>query len=295
MDIYSFADYKVKPDLAIEKLGALLGDGCVHLFLGAGVSQGFGLPGWRPLVARVLDKEGDATFIARLIEMSEREVARLLDSIDDESLEYQQRVHRALYRDVSTDLTEQLQRSPLLLAVAGLITGSCRGRISTVTTYNYDDLLEQYLQMLGYAVCVRTTPHELSTRADVEIQHPHGSLPQHWDGTSMRAKLIFSEKAYRERRAAIDEGWSAGIEHNLYSKLGLFIGLSGDDGAIADVLKRAEQKVSRTETYKGYWLMTPDAFERNSMDVLDVGMCPLKLEAKAMPSYVLRVCQAAAR
>lgn len=292
--LYSYADYERKPMLATEKLGSLLREGCLALFLGAGVSSGFGLPEWKALVARVVDKEDDAEFVKTLASMGEREQARLIDEVDDGTVGYATRVYKALYRDVKSDLMEQLPRSPLLLAVAALITGSCRGRVAAVTTYNFDDLLEQYLSMLGYAVCVRTRPDQLSTRADVEINHPHGLLPQSWDRVSKPQGLVLSEKSYRERRSEIDKGWSAGIEHGLFLKIGLFLGLSGDDSSILDVLKRSRKEIQRSEDYCGYWLMTPTAFSRNAKSIRDVGMCPIRVDREDMASFVLRICQKAA-
>ena len=40
-----------------------------------------------------------------------------------------------------------------------------------------------------------------------------------------------SSRVCGARRALIDEGWANCIVHALYSKIGLFLGLSGDDSA----------------------------------------------------------------
>lgn len=293
--IYSEADYQANPFLATDELGRLLRSGSLRLFLGAGVSSGFGLPEWRALIARVLGREADEAFVASLGTMSEKAQATLIDPVDDGSPQYVRLVQEALYRDVRADLVERLQRSPLLLAVAALVTGGlCRGRVDSVVTYNYDDLLEQYLAMLGYGVCVRIRPDDVSTRAEVEINHPHGWIPQGWDGVSVYEPPLLSERSYRARRAEIDEGWSALVEHGLMSKIGLFLGMSGDDGAILDVLKRTQRHVKRSEDYVGYWLLTPDAFDRNANAVRDVGHCPIRIEKERVPSFVFRICQEAA-
>lgn len=292
--IYSFEDYRHNPFLAADALGSLLRDGALRLFLGAGVSKGFGLPDWRDLIARMLGRDDNPDFMAQLKLMGELEQAKLLDDLDDGSLDYLRKIHTALYRDVESDLARQLQKSPLLLAVAALVTGSHRGRIEAVTTYNFDNVLEQYLSMLGYSHCVRTAPDDLSTRADVAIDHPHGLVPQSWDRTSDLPQPVFSGKAYRHRRVGIDKGWSATINHALQSKIGLFLGLSGDDSAIVDVLSRADEQICRGHDYRGYWLMTPNAFTRNQKSILDVGMCPISIKKEEMPDFVLRVCQRAA-
>ena len=282
--------------LAANDVAGFLADGTLQLFLGAGVSKGFGLPGWHRLVAGILGKADDVAFVDSLKPKSDKDLGKLIDPIDDGTIEYQKKVHAALYpSSVANDLSEQLQRSPLLLAVAGLLTGSCRGRIDRIITYNYDDLLEQYLRMLGYSVCIRTDPIEFSSRADVEINHNNGFLPQAWDKTTLLPEVVLSEKSFRERRSEIDKGWSSYVEHCLDTKNCLFLGLSGDDSAMLDVLKRAHNRIQRRGDYIGYWLMTPDAFLRNSASLLHVGVCPIQIPKEKLPGFIFDVCQIAAK
>jgi hypothetical protein len=291
--IYSYKDYAVKPFLATLALGELLQRSALRLFLGAGASAGFGLPSWKLLLARVLGKDHDAAFLAALEAKSPTDQRRLIDPLDDGSEAYLRLVHSGLYRDAAPDLLAQLQKSPLLLAVAAMMTGLHRGRIDSVITYNYDDLLEQYLRMLGLSVCRRMQPDALSTRADVELNYPHGRLPQAWSAAAA-PPIILSEKSYRARRAEIDQGWPAYVVHGLHAKIALFLGMSGDDASVLDTLKRAQNRVQRADDYTGYWLLTPDAFQRNKDDILEVGMCPIRLEIDEIPKFIFEVCQHAA-
>lgn len=263
------------------------------LFLGAGVSSGFGLPSWIQLIGRILEKTEDATFMEDLSKKSDKDLAKMVDPFDDESPSYVTKVHKALYSQVVPDVSTRLAQSSLLLGVAALMTGSCRGRINCVMTYNYDDLLRQYLRMLGYSVCVRVLPTDLSTWCDVEINHIHGYLPQFEQNGSKGEDLVLSEKSYRKRRAFIGEGWSSYVEKCLYSRIGLFLGLSGDDSTILDILKRAQRGIRRACAYTGYWLMTPDAYARNHQSILDVGMCPICLPVQSFPEFIFGVCEKA--
>ena len=289
----SHADYKDKPFLATDAIGRLLGMSRLNLFLGAGISKGFGLPDWTMLIARILGKDGDAAFVADLRSKSSSDQIQLLDAIDDGGADYFSKIHGALYRDVKSSLLEQLQQSPLLLAVGALVTGSCRGRISVVYTYNYDDLLEQYLRMLGYEVCVRISPTAYSSRADVEINHVHGYLPQSWKRGGPTEDIVLSKKSYRKRNAHIDEGWSAAVENSTYGRTPILMGISGDDDVMHTIFERAKDKIKRNEDYHGYWIMTPDAYARNAATVLDVGMCPIPLPKEDLPNFVFEVCQKA--
>lgn len=293
MSNYGHDDYAEDPFLAVERIGSLLSGGVLRLFLGAGVSSGFGLPQWKMLIARVLSRDTDRDFLGSLPSKSPTDLTKLIDDIDDGSQQYVMKVHEALYRDSTTSLVDQLQRSPLLLSVAALVTGAHRGRIDSVITYNYDDVLEQYLRMLGLAVCPRVRSTDLSTRADVEINYVHGRLPQVWDDSAPLPSIVLSDKSYRAKRARIDEGWSAVVQNVLYSKIGLFLALSGDDSSILDLLERLQSGV-RHEPYNGYWLLTGDAFERNKNAILHVGMCPISIEKEDVPRFICSVCMAAA-
>jgi len=292
-EIFSHQEYWRDPSLALSTLGALLSSSAFCLFLGAGVSTGFGLPGWKGLIARILKKDTDLEFVEELDRRSVKDLPLLLDEIDDGSLGYLERVHEALYRDASADLSDQLMRSPLLLAVAALMAGAHRGRIATVITYNYDDLLEQYLRMLGLSVCSRLRPDVLSTRADVELNYVHGYLPQHWDAPKFTADALVLSNASYIKRAAINSGWSASTENLLHSKLGLFLGLSGDDDSMLVTLTKVKNQIARSQDYIGYWILTPDAFARNKNRILRTGACPIPVDKDEIPKYLFKVCQAA--
>ena len=291
--LYSHDDYEKDPFLAVDDIAALLRDGCLTLFLGAGASAGFGLPEWMKLVANVLGKGSDGKFVRELKKKSAEEVARLVDEVDNDTPEYVESVHKALYANAPLEILEILQKSALLLSVAALVTGTCRGRIGTVFTYNYDDLLEQYLEMLGYSCCIRTHPSEFSRRADVEINHVHGFLPQRWKRGDNCSDIILSERSFSRRRSEIDKGWGASIEHQLHSKCGLFIGMSGNDGSVLDVLLRAKNSIKRAADYTGFWLLTPDAYVKNRKRIVTVGMCPIKLQIGEIPKFIFKVCQVA--
>jgi len=293
--VYSCRDYARTPELAIPKLGQLLKSGSFCLFLGAGASSGFGLPGWKELIARILDKADDPEFLNELSQRSVRDLDLLLDDIDDGGMPFYQCVQKALYRDALPNLSDQLSRSPLLLAIAALMTGAHRGRINSVITFNYDDLLEQYIRMLGLTVCRRVRPDQLSTRADAELNYVHGNLPQNFDSRQFDStSLVLSRKSYIRRGAKVDTGWSARIENVLCSKLGLFVGLSGDDDSMLVTLTRARDQISRDEDHIGYWILTPDAFAKNSKRVAETGVCPIPLKIPDIPTFLFKMCQAAA-
>ena len=293
---YSYSDYVGDPFRATHALGDLLGRGALRLFLGAGASCGFGLPDWKTLIARVTKRDTDSAFVAGLKDKDTMELGRLVNKVDDGSESYIDLVRASLYRDASPDLLVQLQQSRLLLAIGALMTGSCRGRIESVVTYNYDDLLEQYLWMLGYSACRRVRPSDLSTRSDVVVDYVHGCVPQQKKTGDGAPQIVLSAQSFIERRADIDEGWPASVIAGLMSKIGLFVGLSGNDTTMIEQITRAKNKgfTTRLDDYNAYWLLTPDAFDRNGEMILKAGSCPIRLDKDVIPDLLLAVCRHAA-
>jgi hypothetical protein len=295
--VATYDDYKRNPFLAAPDIGRLVRNGCLNLFLGAGASAGFGLPEWPRLVSRIVDGRDDDALVEQMKKRSEDEQAKLVNAVDTEDEAYYGRVHHALYDGVADKLLEQLTRSPLLLAVTALLTGTCRGRIRQVFTYNYDDLLEQYLKILGHEVCTRVNPTDFSTWADVEINHVHGYIPQSWEVGQPTTKIILSSKSYRDKRISIGEEWSRIVEDSFYMRPALMVGLSGDDSSIVDVFALARKKIQRPEDYHGYWILTPEAYAKH-MDTLthdNVKHCPICLPKDKIPQFIFAVCQEAAK
>ena len=297
---YGHSDFEKDSFLATSVIGKHLRQGALNLFLGAGVSMGFGFPSWSRLVARVVEfddaptKDVTSSQLKQYRDKGADELMRLVDDYDDGSHDYMKRVHRALYFRVAESLLDKLQQTPQLFALGAMITGSCRGRVKTVVTYNFDDLLEQHLRMLGYSYCTRFEPDTLSTRADVEINHVHGLVPQELDDSADGSHIVLSKRSFRKRQAFLETGWPAYIVQGLAAKVGLFIGQSGDDNSVLTYLERANSDIRRPHGYLGYWLLTPDAYSRNAKTLTEVNMCPIRLEKADIPRFLFAVCEAAA-
>jgi hypothetical protein len=291
-------EIEANPLVIIPQIGDCLRHGWLNLFLGAGVSKPFGLPMWHELVASILDRGNDAIFIKQLESKSDKELGKLVDSCDDGTSAYVEKVWRALYANVPVDLRTRLTSSPLLLAVTALMTGKVRGRVERIYTYNYDNFIEEYLRLLGYEVCVRKQPDDLSGRSDVEINHVHGYLPRA-ELPRKPPELILSAKSYRNRRVEIFEGWSMTIQESLMSKSALVIGMSGNDDSILDVFLAAKRRVEKYHNHLrhdkklGFWLVSPRHYKINSEAILEVGMCPVPVSKEDLPEFILRICQIA--
>lgn len=294
------ADFAANPRLAVGPIATCLQDGVLTLLLGAGVSTGFGLPNWFELVMRLAGiQHGSPAYLEYLARyegnaLPDQELQELVDRVDDGSTTYLDKVRQALYAQMQPDLARQLSTSPLLLAVAALTTGTTRGRVDVVTTYNFDDVLEHYVQMLGHSVRIRTNESDLVGRADVTINHPHGFVPRDISRSHSTTQPILSAKAYREKRAQIDAGWSDYIAHVLTQKVALFVGLSGRDSSILDLLHRISKRWKADGRRPGgYWILTPSDYDKYGPQIAEENVIPLRFEIDEIPMFIFDVCRRA--
>ncbi|WP_226536266.1 SIR2 family protein [Fictibacillus halophilus] len=118
--------------------------------------------------------------------------------------------------------------------------------ISAVVTYNYDDLLEFYLDHLSVEYKTIYSANECSNNEELPIYHVHGYLPHNDEITNtMEESIVFSEHEYHhqyENSFSWQNVTQLGI---LREKTALFIGLSMNDPNIRRLLEVAN-------TYSNY-------------------------------------------
>lgn len=214
-------------DLAIDPLASYLNQGNLTLFLGAGVSYDFGLPGWLELVNGIRKKHGLDELPASA---SPGELQNAVDEVKDHLGGSEEKLIEATREQLYITLTgveiQSLLKNPLLMAIAALLMGSRRGRIRRVITLNYDNLLQWTLSVFGFSV---QTVHKLpavETNADVTIYHPHGFLPIPGSSEESSDFIIFGKESVNLRLGTAGEPWFEMIRHLLNSSICLFIGVS---------------------------------------------------------------------
>src|SRR6185369_1769279 len=110
------------------------------------------------------------------------EVRRKFGSDDNRG--FAELVQKCLYSGVHLD--DEIVRNNLLIALGALMTGSRRGSVSRVVSFNFDSVLEWYISLYGFVPRVVLQPPVDEGSEDVRIYHPHGFLPhpdQHLDGS----------------------------------------------------------------------------------------------------------------
>lgn len=233
-----------------ENLRSAYVNGRLVLVLGAGVSMSHGLPDWNTLLQQLIlrttadegrDHSDEYLLVAQLFNQIFRPspliAARYLRLRLGE--EFDKAVHEVVYEDLD------LQKSSELLdEIRQLCVSPGRNpNLNAVITYNYDDLLETYLENLQikvpyksiYAVGMNPDPDELP------IYHIHGYLPVRPE-LAPENKVTLSEDIYHEQYADI-YSWNNIVQINKFRDYTcLFIGTSFTDPNLRRVLDIAAQQ-----------------------------------------------------
>lgn len=216
------------------------------LFLGAGVSQPYGIPTWKDLVLEILFDQTDVARRLGAVDLPFRRAlaAWLVDYYDYDPIilarvvknEIRRRASRSRKGEDAHALFLEKVRQHLypkepptphepttLTAVADFIkrSGDDSG-VAAVVSLNYDDLLER--QLAGQVDFRAVWSAKRSRDKKLPILHPHGFLPQY--GEARECRLVFTEDDYHGLTTSVFHWALTAIVHYLRHNRVLFIGLS---------------------------------------------------------------------
>ncbi|TVR66229.1 MAG: hypothetical protein EA420_01975 [Candidatus Competibacteraceae bacterium] len=232
-----------------KKLSRHLQDGELTLVCGAGVSAAAGAPTWPVLLNELLsnlirrklpdgppaaeDRQKLAQLYQEYFSPSALVVAQYLkNGFGDDFLET---VRRTLYAVAPNS-------SDLLDAIVDLCRPQrSREAISSIITFNFDDLIEFNLERNHIKHCPIFSKGQKADRSELPIYHVHGYLPR--IGTiGKQHAIVFSEDAYHSQ--FIDPfSWSNLVQLNhLGHNVCLFIGLSMSDPNLRRLLDVSMRK-----------------------------------------------------
>lgn len=288
-------------DLAVDPLASYLNQGNLTLFLGAGVSYDFGLPGWLELVNNLRNKYGldelPETASSSELQNSVDEVKDYLGGSEEKLIEA---TREQLYATLTGVDIQSLLKNPLLMAIAALLMGSQRGRIRRVITLNYDNLLQWTLSVFGFSVQTVYKLPTVETNADVIIYHPHGFLPTHSSREETSDFIIFGKESVNLRLGTTGDPWFEMTRHLLNSSICLFIGLSPNslsDPAISPLFNTIGRNVL-SERPLGSWIIKEkETYTMPNAKLAEFHRCniyPLKLTtAEEISVFLFKICKKA--
>lgn len=297
---HSLGLYQSNHRLAKESLGQALFRGELVLLLGAGVSAPFGLPTWIGLLNECASALGiilDQKEI--LTKMGALKAASQIKKKAGSAEKYLEIVTSKLYQGHS-----RFAPTPLLSAVSAMLSGSARGRVSTVVTLNFDDLLETFLLLGGYDCQVVKSWPVLTRSADVTIFHPHGFLPKRGGITSHfftpSASITFSEDEFGNILSKRKSEWRKAIGSIIRQKVVLAVGLGAREPHMRSLFLEAANEV--TDRPLGFWVgkkptSGKDISARDKIFFEQCKLAPIMLDNydPDYPNFIQGVCQSAAR
>lgn len=291
-------DYVSKPDKCTLKLSAHLNDGSLSLMLGAGASKGFGLPNWKDLVISCVLNDNPKYKIKKNYTNNELKV--LMDNVKkSRSSTYITLIKDNLYQGVNFDFSTA--NKDLLIAITSLIIGRSRGNVSKIFTYNFDNVLEWFLQINGIKSKVITFENLLISRADVDIIHYHGYIPFTEGYGDASTEVVFSKKEYEDRQIG-SSYWKEIMYEFFRQNVFLTIGLSPNSllDDICPYLRElnnwyASQSISRNNPY-GVAFIVPEKESKNFIkdcisELVEVGIIPCIMEIPQIAPAIFNIAQ----
>jgi hypothetical protein len=281
-------------DVVQDFLAGQLLKGRVALILGSGVSAPFGLPSWENLINKIYQQKG-LTPEPELTLAQQAEVFKVTHCRKD-PVEYASEVKRALYEGVNIDFWTL---KPLLAAIGALVMASKRGSASTIVTFNFDDILEMYLEFHGFVSTSIVSDRSWSDNADVRIFHPHGLLPFR-PGTPSNIDIVLDQASFSSVLRG-DRGrlWRDTLMTIMRSHLCLFVGLSGSDPHLESLLSECRTEHASLAEGLAFWGLRFTDSSNLSWRTLwaerGVSTWVVTDYDRALPEFLLEICQRAAR
>lgn len=284
-----------KADFVDAFLAKQLSRGSVSLVVGAGVSMGFQLPSWNELVKRMYREKAEKLPTRRRSapEMSETLKRKFFAGKD---LEFSNLVRDSLYKKTDGDPSIVLS-SPLLQAVCSFLVSSMRGRAGSLISFNFDDLIETYLRLLGFVVRSEPKAPYWTVKADMQVLHPHGILPK--DTTQSCTDIVFTASDYDRVIGHDSDAWNQSMKAILAGTTPVFLGLSGEDQRLRSLLTqvKAIHPAPIREGHR-YWAVRPTVVGEDEI-IVDrwkvLGVAPRLVPSyDDLPAWLLSICQRSA-
>lgn len=242
---------------ALSYLNSKYNNGELTLFCGSGISAGSGLPTWDELIHNFIkeinetDDEDDQDNILKLIPTVFQTSYTILGQYI-QNKQIKSGSEKDFYNSIRSKLYPYTEKTSngTLDAIVSLCKGNeSNGKLNSIVTLNYDDLLEQRLKKNGLNNFIPITKEgQWFSTGCLPIFHVHGYLPRDGDADSF-GNVVFGESTYH---AMYNDPycWQNRIQmDHLCRNTCLFIGMSMYDPNLRRLLSIARQKCQGFHEY----------------------------------------------
>ena len=263
-------DWKAKREVAIDKAKFAFREDRCCFFLGAGVSMDAGGPSWEDLLRKIvrhfkgLGLKGDFEKVYSWCGMSPIILGRYVASGKKRLMAVSDYLRRyVLYNKVDID------KSELIKSICEAVKGPqenernvLTGKIDSIITYNYDDLIETALEKFGVSTA-RIYLKNRNRRNEFPVFHVHGLIPQM--KREIASTPVFSEKEYHEMYKEAYHWSNVEQLHALDRNTCFFIGMSMNDPNLRRLLD-ISRSGGDNECHHFVFLKRENLFEPEEVD-----------------------------
>ncbi len=274
-----------------------LQEGNLMIFLGAGVSNFYGMPDWANLLENITNngKKHSIAFQGHSFPSWAEEIQHEL--FPDDKPAFNAAIHSALYPDEQFENFDlyKIADNKTLRSIGALCHGSRRGFVQKIITLNYDCLLEAYFKFHGVDFQEIYEETFAEKRADVTIYHPHGYLPHANISNIKSENIVITRDDYEQ---ASSSRWEDSLHTLLRTHFTLFIGLSGADDRVSNLISKSKEcnpYITNHELpYCGYRIASEDAPMKQQWERRGVYCKEVKNLSDEIPKFLFEICRVAA-
>lgn len=271
-------------------LSQLMKERKLTLVLGAGISTPFGLPNWSQLLTNLIPKgkSPDLTGLSAPLIASKIKVSYY----DNDDASFAKAVKESIYKNFELSPLK-LSNIPLLSAISASIMNLAKQGTAHVINFNFDNLLEIYLKYHGFSVDAYDQADSWASGNQVSIYHLHGYLP--YDSSNNSPNIVFDQTSFTE---VVSSQWNKKITQITGSHFPVFIGISGTDTHLHDLLRKIKADHPSRKTYNLPYNGIRFCRENDNVaDILQTQMGIYSIKVKDyddIPKILMKACQLAA-
>lgn len=265
-------DWKEMREVLLDNAQVAFREDKCSFFLGAGVSMDAGGPSWEKLLKKIMGRykkfgrQKDFDKVYRWCGMSPIILGRYAASNDKILQDISAYLRKyVLYQGVREDDSE------LIKAICEAVEGSgnnerivASGKVDSIITYNYDDLVESALEHRGVSVA-RIYQKSRNYRNEFPVYHVHGLIPREMNG--IIPTPILGEKEYHQMYKESYHWSNVEQLHALDRNTCFFIGLSMTDPNLRRLLDISRTGGDNESKHYAFLLRNPlfpiDEVEKN--------------------------------
>lgn len=282
----------------VQYLAAQLMLGRLALLIGSGVSRAFDLPTWDEFILKLYESKKEVPPQKRPQKQAQD---FRLKYYGTDSSGFVAAMRTTLYENASDDFNA-LRGNATLAALGSLVMASKRGSASKVITFNWDNLLELFLEYSGFVTASVGRQIHWAESVDVSVLHPHGLIPFDSRAEASDPKeIIFDQRSFSTIVGNEALPWRQHLLSIMRTHTCLFVGLSADDQNLDSLLLRCQQEHAIVGENKNtaYWGVTfaekADEGAAAGWEEKGVYYKLVTSYSDGLPSFLLGICQEAVR